>query len=380
MNKSHILCGCIGILSLTSCFKDEAPNAECDITQAWLHADDPSDMFYQASDSLVNVLTDKTDIRFSVKRKADITALAPRFTTTPGAIVEPANGSVHDFSQGPVSYRVTSADHAWHRDYTVSVVPVTKTVKATIEYDFETYHLDSYGEYYIWSEDEDGVATDVWATGNGGFEISNSSAKPDEYPTIPLDNSLDGKGVRLVTRATGPLAVMLNKRIAAGNLFLGEFSIGDALQEPLQATHFGRPFDKRPKQFTGYYRYTPGPRFQNQDGSYVDGKKDMPSIYAILYRNHDAQGNAVTLNGANVQTSPLIVARAIATDLAPTTEWRQFQVNFTFDSDLDLDLLENRGYSLAVVFSSSADGAYFQGAVNSTLDIDKVRIVCETQE
>lgn len=81
-----------------------------------------------------------------------------------------------------------------------------------------------------------------------------------------------------------------------------------------------------------------------------------------------------------MQTSPLIVARAIATDLAPTTEWRQFQVDFTFDSDLDLDLLENRGYSLAVVFSSSADGAYFQGAVNSTLDIDKVRIVCETQE
>ena len=335
MNKSHILWGCLSLLTLTSCFKDEAPNAECDITQAWLHADDPSEMFYQASDSLVNVLTDKTDIRFSVKRKADITALAPRFTTTPGAIVEPANGSVHDFSQGPVSYRVTSADHAWHRDYTVSVVPVTKTVKATIEYDFETYHLDSYGEYYIWSEDENGVATDVWATGNGGFEISNSSAKPDEYPTIPLDNSLDGKGVRLVTRA---------------------------------------------KQFTGYYRYTPGPKFQNQDGSYVDGKQDTPSIYAILYRNHDAQGNAVTLNGENVQTSPLIVARAIATDLPATTEWRQFQVNFTFDSDLDLDLLENRGYSLAVVFSSSADGAYFQGAVNSTLDIDKVRIVCETQE
>ena len=74
------------------------------------------------------------------------------------------------------------------------------------------------------------------------------------------------------------------------------------------------------------------------------------------------------------------MARAIATDLPATTEWRQFQVDFTFDSDLDLDLLENRGYSLAVVFSSSADGAYFQGAVNSTLDIDKVRIVCETQE
>ena len=112
--------------------------------------------------------------------------------------------------------------------------------------------------------------------------------------------------MRLVTRKTGALAQTLNKRIAAGNLFLGEFDPLGALQEPLNATRFGRPFDKRPKRLSGYYRYTPGPTFQNVDGSPVEGKKDVADIYAIFYRNHDANGNAVTLNGANVQTSPLI--------------------------------------------------------------------------
>ena len=100
----------------------------------------------------------------------------------------------------------------------------------------------------------------------------------------------------------------------------------------------------------------------------------------MLYRNHDASGNAVTLNGANVQTSPLIVAKAIMPEVPPTTQWTPFSVDFTYVSELDLDLLENRGYSLAIVFSSSADGAYFQGAIDSTLDIDMVRLTCETQE
>ena len=108
MNKSHILWGCLSLLTLTSCFKDEAPNAECDIVQAWIHADAPPAMFYQASDSLVYVISDKTDIRFTVRRKADITALAPHFAITPGAVMTPANGSVHDFSQGPVVYRVSA--------------------------------------------------------------------------------------------------------------------------------------------------------------------------------------------------------------------------------------------------------------------------------
>ncbi|MBR7004577.1 MAG: PCMD domain-containing protein, partial [Bacteroidales bacterium] len=39
-----------------------------------------------------------------------------------------------------------------------------------------------------------------------------------------------------------------------------------------------------------------------------------------------------------------------------------------------------RGYSMTVVFSSSKGGDSFIGAVGSTLCIDKVRLICESED
>ena len=55
-------------------------------------------------------------------------------------------------------------------------------------------------------------------------------------------------------------------------------------------------------------------------------------------------------------------------------------MTFTYFTDIDLDELERRGYSLTVVFSSSAAGDYYKGAPGSTLMIDNVRIICESEE
>ena len=43
-------------------------------------------------------------------------------------------------------------------------------------------------------------------------------------------------------------------------------------------------------------------------------------------------------------------------------------------------MLANRGYNLTIVFSSSIDGATFEGAIGSTLKIDSVKLTCETKE
>lgn len=368
-------------LGLSSCFKDEPLNAECDIEKAFVHSETPLDMFYNLSDTLVNVLYTSTDINFSVRRKADLTALAPQFKVTPGATVSPASGSVQDFSNGPVVYTVTSEDGSWTREYNVSFTPVIHTNKDVLEFSFENMHLDSKNKYYIWGErHEDGKMYDDWATGNGGYGLTNGSAKPEDYPSAPIDEGYKGKGVKLVTKSTGPFGAMVGMRIAAGNLFLGEFDLSNALKDARKATAFGLPFDKKPKQFSGYYKYQPGKNFQNKDGSIVEGKVDQASVYAILYRNHDADGNFVTLNGDNVQTSDLIVAKAIVSDVLATDKWTEFKIDFNYIEDFDIDILESRGYSLAIVFSSSSDGAYFQGAIGSTLQIDEVKIECETIE
>ena len=381
MRYQTLILSALCALTISSCFKDEAPNAECDIIEAWLHVDNPSDIFYNPTDTMVKVLYTDDNISFSVKRKADLTALAPTFLITDGATISPASGSVHDFSNGPVTYTVTSEDREWSRTYSVAFIPVTHTTKDTLSFNFENFHLDSKGKYYIWCEKhEDGNMYDDWATGNAGYGLTNGSAGPEAYPSAVLDEGYEGKGVKLVTRSTGPFGQMVKLPLAAGNLFLGTFDMGIALKEPRMATGFGLPFDKKPKTFTGYYKYTPGEKFQNKDESIVEGKVDEASVYAILYRNHDAEGNPVVLNGDNVQSSPQIVAKAIATDIVPTDTWTQFTVDFSYIGEFDLDLLENRGYSLAIVFSSSADGAFFQGAIGSTLCIDNVQIICETVE
>ena len=381
MRYHQLIVSAIFALALSSCFKDEAPNAECDIIEASLHVNHPTDIFYNPTDTLVRVLYTDDNISFSVRRKADLTALAPTFRITDGATISPASGSVHDFSKGPVIYTVTSEDKEWSRSYKVSFIPVIRTSKDTLSFNFEDYHLDSKGKYYIWCEKhEDGNMYDDWATGNAGYGLTNGSAGPEAYPSTVLDEGYEGKGGKLVTCSTGPFGQMVKLPLAAGNLFLGTFDMSIALKTPRLATGFGLPFDKKPKTFTGYYKYTPGEKFQNKDESIVEGKVDEASVYAILYRNHDEDGNPVVLNGDNVQTSPLIVAKAIAANIVPTDKWTQFTVDFSYLEDFDLDLLENRGYNLAVVFSSSADGAFFQGAIGSTLCIDNVKIICETVE
>lgn len=381
MRHHQLIVSAIFALALSSCFKDEAPNAECDIIEASLHVNNPTDIFYNPTDTLVRVLYTDDNISFSVRRKADLTALAPTFRITDGATISPASGSVHDFSNGPVIYTVTSEDKEWSRSYKVSFIPVIRTSKDTLSFNFEDYHLDSKDKYYIWCEKhEDGNMYDDWATGNAGYGLTNGSAGPEAYPSTVLDEGYEGKGVKLVTCSTGPFGQMVKLPLAAGNLFLGTFDMSIALKTPRLATGFGLPFDKKPKTFTGYYKYKPGEKFQNKDESIVEGKVDEASVYAILYRNHDEDGNPVVLNGDNVQTSPLIVAKAIAANIVPTDKWTEFTVDFSYLEDFDLDLLENRGYNLAVVFSSSADGAFFQGAIGSTLCIDNVKIICETVE
>lgn len=374
-------------MSVTSCFKDEPLNAECDIEKAWIHYDAPDKCTWNLTDTIIeNVFSGESKVTFKVRPGTDRTELAPQFVITEGAVLEPASGTKRDFSNGPLVYTVTSQDRNWQRTYEVAFIEEHRTKRDTMDFDFERVFLYtddiSKKQYYKWSDlKEDGSEAGNWASGNGGFSISNPSAKPDDYPTVPIQDGYDGKGVKLTTRATGMLAQPINMPMAAGNLFLGNFITETALKDALRSTHFGLAFDKKPIKFTGYYKYRPGEKYQDRYGNVEKNRKDEGAIYAILYDNHDPEGNSVVLYGDNVQTSPQIVAKAIMTEVRPTDEWTRFEIDFDYyGKDIDRETLNTFGYNLAVVFSSSKDGAYFSGAIGSTLYIDKVQIICETTE
>ena len=369
---------------LTSCFKEEPLNAECDIEKAWVHVSDVDSYFYNVTDTLVEVISTDDKIVFTMRDGVDISALAPQFTITDGATITPASGSVQDFSNGPVTYIVTSQDGKWQRRYTVECNLVSHTITEVWNFDFEHFELDpSNGlSYYIWHNTlPDGTLGNDWASGNGGFKLSMSSAQPNEYPTSVLPNGYDGNGVILVTRSTGALGKMGKKPIAAGNLFLGKFNLGKALTKTMEATEFGIPFTQKPLRLSGYYQYSPSSPFIDKNFNEYPNRIDAGDIYSVLYINHDSNGNPVVLYGDNVLSSDLIVAVARVKDIKETNgQWVNFDIEFEYKRDIDLDMLANRGYNLTLVFSSSIEGATFEGAIGSTLKVDKVRLTCETKE
>ena len=373
---------CMVALSLTSCFGEEPDYCEADIETATLHVDDPSQFFFQATDSMQTVFSTDSVITFAVRGDADVSALAPVFKLSPGATVSPESGSVHDFTGGPVRYTVTSQDGKWQRHYRVSVVPTMITVANTLYYNFEHYELEpTYHRYYMWHNTlPDGTLGNDWATANDGYRISMGSAAAMDYPTTPLANGYEGSAVCLTTRDTGPFGRMANKRLAAGNMFLGTFDIKIAMSDHLHATRFGLPFTSKPDRFTGYYTFEPGQTVQDFYGNPIAGRVDSADVYAVFYRNHDAAGNEVVLYGDNVLSSDLIVAVAEMEYVAPTSQWTPWDLKFVYREEVDEQLLANRGYSLAIVFSSSSAGGEFIGAIGSRLCVDKVRLICTHEE
>ncbi len=219
----------------------------------------------------------------------------------------------------------------------------------------------------------------IWASGNAGFAIAaGNAAQPDDFPTFSTTDAYQGKlAAQLVTRSTGKWGALAGMPIAAGNLFIGTFDGSSAMADPLGATHFGLPLGQKPVRFLGHYRYISGGNVTGKDGKeIIPVRRDIGQIYAILYETDD---NVQYLDGSNITTSPNIVARAMFTGIKETegTGYELFDVTFVYEKPYDPEKQKHFRYNLAVVFAASERGAYFEGAVGSTLYIDAVQVICE---
>ena len=366
-------------MMLTSCIKDEPQNMECDILEAWVEDETLAQHFYQTTDMRISDVPSGTEkLVFTIRQRAALPAIPIHFKLTPGATISPANGSPQDFSGGPVVYTVTSEDGQWHRTYTVDF---REPILPTNRYDFEDFEMSASGRYNVWYEKgDDGAKEYIWASGNEGYMIAKPNADATDYPTVPDANGFDGYCVRLTTRSTGSWGKTFKKPIAAGNFYLGAFDSKYALTNTLKTTEMGIAYTKEPVKVTGYYKYIPGETFTNKDFLELSDRTDEASIYSVLYVNQDEAGNEVMLHGDDVLSSPYIVRKAQVETIPATKEWRRFEMTFEGSAPIDAALLANRGYNLAMVFSSSKTGDTFEGAVGSTLYIDKVEITFKTQQ
>lgn len=256
-----------------------------------------------------------------------------------------------------------------------------------VKYDFENYELIPSGNYsyYAWHEQNaDNTKNELWASGNPAFVIAmnfSDDKTPTGFPSVAIAEGYEGACVKLETKSTGKFAASLfGMGIAAGNLFTGTFNSSIATSKPMEATQFGKPFYRKPVKFTGYYKYAAGASMQDGKGNAVEGT-DKGQIYSVLYRNVDASGNPVVLNGEDILTNENIVAVADAGDITDVADWTLFNAEFKYKEGKEIDeaILKAGGYSMATVFTSSIQGAKFIGAVGSTLYIDKVAIECEPE-
>jgi len=364
---------------LTSCIKNEPLNMECDILEAWVEGDNLAPHFSQQTDMRISDVPSSTDkLTFTILQRATLPPIGIHFRLTPGATISPADGSLQDFTDGPVVYTVTSEDGQWHRNYTIDF---QEAILPRNRYDFEDFELSNNGKYYVWfNRTGDGTREDIWASGNEGFMFAKPNAAATDYPTVPDENGIDGYCIRLTTRSTGSWGKTSKKPIAAGNFFLGSFNSRYALTETLKTTNMGIAYTKEPVKVTGYYKYQPGEVFTDKDFKEVTSRTDEPAIYAVLYLNHDEEGNEVMLHGDDVRTSPYIVREAEVASLPATSQWQPFEMTFKGSAPIDAALLANRGYNLALVFSSSKTGDTFEGSVGSTLYVDKVEITFKNEE
>ena len=386
--KKYIIFIALFCCCMTSCIKDEAMNKECDIESAWIEGEEYEQYFYQTTEMRKeNISSTETEIIFSVRSLISMTTQIPvKFKITDGATVEPASGSMQDFTQGAVTYTVTSEDGQWKRTYKVSLreasLPAEKFSIENVETRTEQTMLGGINEIHVFYELTSNEPDFCWATGNSGSALTKNGSKPEEFPAYSTPEGKVGRGVCLNTQSAGPLGEFMKKPIAAGSLFLGKFVVEHVLSDALKATQFGMPNSKEPVRITGWYKYKPGEKFTDMDMKEYPDRTDEASIYAVFYRNTDNEGNGFVLDGHDVEDldkmldNPQVYKVARVASLPATDTWTQWEMFFE-GKDAPDDIVKGQGCNLALVFSSSKRGAQFEGAVGSTLYIDEVEVSYE---
>ena len=380
------------LCTLDSCIQDEPLNAECDITGV-------DTLWLQQNRNLIkgNPRIDNNRVTFTVPYDADRSALAPKFYLTPGARltamvdgveVADANGMTRDFNT-PQTYTTHSEDGQWSKSYEVSFeseAPIEKL-------DFENFELDPSGRYQVWFEmdanDASNPRRNYWASGNPGYNLTGLGSSPGVFPTTAAEGGVSGKCIKLETKDTGTYGMSTRPKmpIAAGNLFIGEFELSKASRLPRKATKFGLPLvRKKPVTLEGYYKYKAGANFTDAKKKVQPTMHDTADIYAVVYEIDP--DNFVPLDGDNILTASNIALMARIdkpaefegdmSELA-AADWVHFSEPFKpmNGKEFDAERLARGGYAIAIVMTSSRQGAYFEGAIGSTLYVDQLRVVYE---
>lgn len=337
-------------LLTSSCIRESPLNPEADIEE-FIIAEQ-----YLSSSTIIDQANSK--ILIYLKPEAYQNGVIPTLKLSRGATVTPAAGTKINFKDAVV-FTVTSESGENVKTYEVDVVEI-----GVWTFNFETWTTNSTNNYEYPLDNN----IQLWSSGNPGAALAGVPSQPDAYPTRSTINGLNGtKAAEMRTIPGTTLSEFLGIKIIPGSFFLGDFNSNQALINPLAATEFGQPYFELPAKFTGYYMYTPGNTFQDQNGIPINGENDKFSLYAVLFNG------PTRLNGSNINTSDQVIARAdLPNNNAPST-FTRFEVPFTYIPGR----VPGNNLMVAIVASSSYQGDKYRGAIGSKLTVDSLRIIAK---
>ena len=190
----------------------------------------------------------------------------------------------------------------------------------------------------------------------------------EDFPVHPLVKGHTGQALEVMTKKGVPL---FGKGIIAGALYAGTLDAGGMMVKPLEATKFGQPVFAIPLAIKGYYQWLPGEKLVDgtKKNKVIEGQ-DEATIACVFY---DITDDDTPLNGTNLYSDPRILAK-VQLHPKPTKEgaWTSFEAKLEIvnqDAYKQIDLQKGK-YRMALIFSSSARGDQFIGAIGSRLRID----------
>lgn len=308
--------------------------------------------------SVTNIQTETRTIEIPFEEGSDVSALAPsRIEISNLASVSPGTGEVQDF-RAPVVYTVTAEDGS-RAEWEVSAV-VAAPQPQLPNSNFDLWY--TVGGYQQPGESADNT---IWDTANPGLALVGGAN------TTPEDLG-DGDFAAKMLSVRAPLLV----RMAAATLYTGSFTDGfPNPSDPRSNIDFGTPFTARPSAFRVDYRYLPGDEYLDADGNPLPGG-DQADLYVLLELREGDQiarvGTGWLRTGDTVADwstveVPIKYGRLSASD--PEFEYANIRPGETWAEP------DARPTHITVVFSSSALGDFFTGAIGSELWVNNFELL-----
>ncbi|WP_370392392.1 PCMD domain-containing protein [uncultured Winogradskyella sp.] len=307
---------------------------------------------------LTAISSEERTIIIPMSEEADLSNLVPSTIEISNlARITPAINEAQNFTE-PVVYTVTAEDNST-AEWTVTAVAALPNPQLPNSNFDDWYPVSDYQQPGL---DADNT---VWGTANRALAIAGDAN------TNPEDLGNGDFAARL-TSVEAPLLV----RMAAATLFTGTFTEGfPNPTDPRSNINFGTPFSGRPSAFAVEYLYTPGPSYEDADGNPLPGG-DQCDIYVLLEKR---EGDMVQRIGTGWFRSDATVSNF--TDLEvdikygeltpsdPEFEYANIREGETWGDPQDTPT------HITVVFSSSALGDFFTGAIGSELWVNNFELI-----